>query len=235
MLKLVYTFTKKLHFDNALDRLVEVYKRFYKHNIQFHDIALYTDKESKYLFEDTFKDIIIEDTSDIRFFDDFKMKVLPKLNKYEVLTDGDIYLYQPLNLDHNQDIICDVLQPPIWYYKEIPYRLVQKGIRDIIPYFTADNEPIPNIGIFKFTGKEDETKYLSDYYKLREFMITNCEDIMTKFPIKFVSVIMSQYLLGCYDVSKYEMRPNNDYKHFSGGYKYNEKDFLNQFNQKSII
>ena len=79
MIELIYTFTKKLSTDNKLEEIVNIYKHSYNLNSSYHKVILHTDDESKYLFEKVFKDIIIEDTSDVYFYDDLKYKVLPKL------------------------------------------------------------------------------------------------------------------------------------------------------------
>jgi hypothetical protein len=78
-MNLIYTFTKKLSKLENLDKIVEVYYESYNNNIRFHNIILYTDNESKHLFEDYFHDIRIKDIESVCFLDDFKFNILPEL------------------------------------------------------------------------------------------------------------------------------------------------------------
>lgn len=236
MIELVYTFTKKLSSSETLERIVEIYKNSYKSNLKYHNIILYTDDESKYLFEKVFKDIIIEDTSDVYFYDDLKYKVLPKLKSNQLLTDGDIWLSDMIEFEYNSPILCDVTMKTLGrkYYKEIPKILIDRGIKKIIPYFNSNIEPIPNIGFIKFKSKKMESNYLNDYYKLRSFVIDNCLDLENTYSKLNLSAVIAQYLLGCFNKNIQPLRYDNSYVHYGGDEKY-KQSFMKRFEPKKNL
>jgi len=236
MIELIYTFTKKLSTDNKLEEIVNIYKHSYNLNSSYHKVILYTDDESKYLFEKVFKDIIIEDTSDVYFYDDLKYKVLPKLKANQLLTDGDIWLSDMIEFEYNSPILCDVTMKTLGrkYYKEIPKILIDRGIKKIIPYFNSNIEPIPNIGFIKFKSKKMESNYLTDYYKLRSFVIDNCLDLENTYGKLNLSAVIAQYLLGCFNTNIQSLRYDNRYVHYSGDEKY-KQSFMKRFESKKLI
>jgi len=160
-MNLIYTFTKKLSNPANIEKLVKVYKESYKNNIRFHNIILYTDIESVYLFEDTFDKIVLKDFDNILLLDDYKYNVLNDLNDDDFLFDGDIFLTQKLYIDDNFELLCEqniknILHIPFYtYYKHTIDLFLENKIENVIPFFKKINY-VPNIGILKFKNKTTE-------------------------------------------------------------------------------
>lgn len=233
-MNLIYTFTKKLSNPANLEKIVEVYKESYKNNIRFHNIILYTDNESVYLFEDTFNKIVLKDFDNILLLDDYKYNVLKYLNDDDILFDGDIFLTQKLFIDTNFELICDKLVL-VKYKENYKYAIdlfLQNKIEDVIPFFKKMNYA-PNIGILKFKNKTIENEFLEYYWKMKDWfidsnLITNFNSI-GGFPIGHAvtavfAPIFGQYLLGLFTNEKKInisfLSEKNIYSHLCGDAKF---------------
>jgi hypothetical protein len=170
-MNLIYTFTKKLSKLENLDKIVEVYCESYNNNIRFHNIILYTDNESKHLFEDYFHDIRIKDIESVYFLDDFKFNILPELTNDDLLFDGDIFLTHSLKIG-NDTIVCDrivgnVLKNEFYrYYSDTIDIFLKYNINNVFDFFSKDLEYVPNIGILRFNDRTIENEFLNYYWKL---------------------------------------------------------------------
>ena len=170
-MNLIYTFTKKLSKLENLDKIVEVYCESYNNNIRFHNIILYTDNESKHLFEDYFHDIRIKDIESVCFLDDFKFNILPELTNDDLLFDGDIFLTHSLKIG-NDTIVCDrivgnVLKNEFYrYYSDTIDIFLKYNINNVFDFFSKDLEYVPNIGILRFNDRTIENEFLNYYWKL---------------------------------------------------------------------
>jgi len=175
-MNLIYTFTKKLkswpEWHPNFKKIVKVYNESYKNNIRFHNIILYTDKESAYLFRDTFDKIVLKEFNNILLLDDYKYNVLKYLNDDDILFDGDIFLTQKLFIDNNFELICDQWVP-VRYKENYKYAIdlfLKNKIEDVIPFFKKTNY-VPNIGILKFKDKTVEKEFLKYYWKMKDWFI----------------------------------------------------------------
>lgn len=231
---LVYSFTKKLSTEQRLDRIVSIYKKTYNRNSLFYKVKLYTDSESVELFEGSFDEKILIDTSEVVLLNDMKFSILPLLSENELLIDGDILLSGKLFYDYDCDILCDIYIEEIGkinrpYYTETVSIFLQNGITNVIPFFDRKIIKIPNIGILKFKSKEIEKEYLEWYKKIRNWFISN--NIEEKFGLikkdRRSVATTSQYLLSLFIEEKNKtveaLRDKNNYFHFLGEYKYNEE------------
>lgn len=247
-MNLIYTFTKKLSNPANLKKIVEVYKESYKNNIRFHNIILYTDNESVYLFEDTFDKIVSKDFDNILLLDDYKYNVLKYLNDDDILFDGDIFLTQKLFINNNFELICDKLVL-VKYKENYKYTIdlfLQNKIEDIIPFFKKINYA-PNIGILKFKNKNIEKEFLEYYWKMKDWfidsnLIINLNSINgfrvgpnnnLELPNSLLGLttcavfapIFGQYLLGLFANEKKInisfLSEKNTYSHLSGDIKFN--------------
>lgn len=225
---LVYTFVKKLCRTGNVEKMVNIYKESYKHNIRFHNIILYTDLESYPLFVDIFDKILIADSDGIIFTDDFKYSVLSKLSNDELLFDGDIFLIHPLILNKNSDVICDrsvnnILQDIEYtYYSNTIDILLKNKINNTIEFFSNDLKNVPNIGILQFKNKSIEENFLNYYWKCRNWYIENkIEKYFNLIKNDYrICAVFGQYLLGLfirYNNLKTEfLIEKNLYSHLSG-------------------
>jgi hypothetical protein len=226
-MNLVYTFTKKLSKEANLEKLVKIYKESYKNNIRFHNIILYTDNESAYLFEDTFDKIVLKDFNNILLLDDYKYNVLNELNDDDFLFDGDIFLTQNLYIDHNFELLCEqniknILYIPFYtYYKDTIDLFLENKIENVIPFFKKINY-VPNIGILKFKNKTTEREFLEYYWKMKNWFINSNLELSHNLIQNDdkVSAVFGQYLLGLFankqKINISFLSEKNIYSHLSG-------------------
>ena len=229
-MNLIYSFTKKLSNLENLDKIVEVYCESYNNNIRFHNIILYTDSESKHLFEDYFHDIRIKDIESVYFLDDFKFNILPELTNDDLLFDGDIFLTHPLKVT-NDSVVCDrivgnVLKDEFYrYYSDTIDIFLKYDINNVFDFFSKDLEYVPNIGILKFNNQTIQTEFLNYYWELvnwyKNMKIEDNHKLIEN-DIR-VSAVFGQYFLGLY-LKHQEMDilycdKHNKYTHLSGDEK----------------
>lgn len=251
-MNLIYTFTKKLkrwpEWHPNFEKIVKVYNESYKNNIRFHNIILYTDKESAYLFKDTFDKIVLKEFDNILLLDDYKYNVLKYLNDDDILFDGDIFLTQKLFIDNNFELICDQWVS-VRYKENYKYAIdlfLENKIKDVIPFFKKTNY-VPNIGILKFKNKTVEKEFLKYYWKMKDWfinsnLIINLNSIdgikigsnnNLELPNSLIGLttndvfapIFGQYLLGLFTNEKKInicfLSEKNIYSHFNGDTKFN--------------
>jgi hypothetical protein len=230
-MNLIYTFTKKLSKEANFEKLVKIYKESYKNNIRFHNIILYTNTESAYLFEDTFDKIILKDFDNVLLLDDYKYKVLNDLNDEDILFDSDIFLTQKLYINDNFELICDqniknILHTPFYtYYKDTIDLFLENKIEDTIPFFKKINYA-PNIGILKFKNKTIEREFLEYYWKMKNWFINSNLELSHNLiqNDNRVSAVFGQYLLGLFaneqKINISFLSDKNLYSHLSGDAKF---------------
>lgn len=230
-MNLIYTFTKKLSKEANVEKLIKIYKESYKNNIRFHNIVLYTDNESAYLFEDTFDTIILKDFDNILLLDDYKYNVLNELSDGDILFDSDIFLTQKLYINDNFELICDqniknILYTPFYtYYKHTIDLFLENKIEDIIPFFKKINYA-PNIGILKFKNKTTERGFLEYYWKMKNWFINSNLELSHNLiqNDNRVSAVFGQYLLGLFaneqKINISFLSDENIYSHLSGDTKF---------------
>ena len=204
-MNLIYTFTKKLSKLENLDKIVQVYCESYNNNIRFHNIILYTDSESKHLFEDYFHDIRIKDIESVYFLDDFKFNILPELTNDDLLFDGDIFLTHPLKVT-NDSVVCDrivgnVLKDEFYrYYSDTIDIFLKYDINNVFDFFSKDLEYVPNIGILRFNNQLILNEFLNHYWKLVNWY----KDMKIEENHKLIqndmkaSAVFGQYFLGLF-------------------------------------
>jgi hypothetical protein len=230
-MNLIYTFTKKLSKLENLDKIVEVYCESYNNNIRFHNIILYTDNESKHLFEDYFHDIRIKDIESVYFLDDFKFNILPELINDDLLFDGDIFLTHSLKIG-NDTIVCDrivgnVLKNEFYrYYSDTIDIFLKYNINNVFDFFSKDLEYVPNIGILRFNDRTIENEFLNYYWKLvKWYKNIKIEDGYKLIENDMrVSAVFGQYFLGLFlkhkNLNISYCNENNKYTHLSGNEKF---------------
>lgn len=230
-MNLIYTFTKKLSNPANLEKLVKIYKESYKNNIRFHNIILYTDNESVYLFKDTFDKIVLKDFDNILLLDDYKYNVLKYLNDNDILFDGDIFLTHKLYIDDNFEVICDqniknILYTPFYtYYKDTIDLFLKNKIENVIPFFKKMNY-VPNIGILKFKNKTVKTEFLEYYWKMKNWYINSNLELSHNLiqNDNKVCAVFGQYLLGLFaneqKINISFLSDKNIYSHLSGDTKF---------------
>jgi hypothetical protein len=230
-MNLIYTFTKKLSNIENLDRIVKVYHESYENNLRFHNIILYTDNESKHLFENHFHDIRIKDVNDVFFLDDYKFTILPELTDNELLFDGDIFLTHPLIISNN-DVVCDrivgnVLKDDFYrYYSDTIDIFLKYNINNTFNFFSKDLEYIPNIGILRFNDRLIQKEFLDNYWELSNWY--KSVEIENEYRLvqndMRVSAVFGQYFLGLYLKHKQlgisYCNEKNKYTHLSGDEKF---------------
>jgi hypothetical protein len=230
-MNLIYTFTKKLSNKENLDNIVKVYCESYNNNIRFHNIVLYTDGESKCLFEDCFKNIKIKEIDRVFLLDDFKFTILPELTCDDLLFDGDIFLTHPLEIDNN-NIVCDrivgnVIKDEFYkYYSNTIDIFLKYNINNVFDFFSKDLEYVPNIGIIRFNDHIIQTEFLNYYWKLSDWyknMKIEGEYKLIENDMR-ISAVFGQYFLGIYLKHKKlnisYCNEQNKYTHLSGNEKF---------------
>lgn len=228
-MKLIYTYTSKLSNRFNFEKTIEIYIKSYQNNIRFHDIVLYTDKESKILFQDVFQKIKLFEVEDIIFTDDYKYSVLKNLSCDEILFDGDIFLTHPLIINDSYDVLCESFVGSIIKNNYYNYYLetIQILIKNNIMVSTPILEFVPNIGILKFQSNENMKEFLMVYHsKRKKYIDMGIENKFNLISKDFRScAVFGQYFLGEYINDKKlkvgYVKENNFYSHLGGDQKYN--------------
>jgi hypothetical protein len=238
--KLVYCFSKKLavsteRFNSALSCL----KNSIETNSKFHELKIYTDKDTYKFLENFTDDIEIIEYNDFSFLDDIKIQTLPLLKENEILIDIDIFLGNSLKINLLTDVVLD--RPSYVtesYYRTEIERSLQYEFSKLLNYNPKKNE-IGNIGIMKFVNKELEKKYINFYTKIKENILNQNKELP---PFPAFSVLIGQIGLknviddNNYTIS-YASKLDNNYFHLAGSTKYKTVDFekLNSRLTKTLI
>ena len=205
---------------------------------QHHIVKFYTDIETLSHLSISNVEVVLIDTSDFYFVDDFKIHLLSIISDDEVLIDTDLFLFETLKLEDNKDIYVDFRDnsKKYWYEEYIKWFL-DNGIDELIPNFYTKDIVVPNIGILKIPNIKLKKEYIKLYYKIRKWAISKNINID-----KGISIILGQYLLALLiDNKKYSIsychKKNNHYIHLSGPLKFesNILDNIISIKNKKII
>lgn len=221
------------------ERNILLFNSFVKKN-KFHEFLLITDEKSyEYLGKPDNVEVELYDTDKFKFIDDFKVTLLPQLDKEEVIIDFDLYLYRPLTINSNYDLIVDRYEEE-WAYRIYLEKINAIPFNDIKNYFlNIENTGIPNIGIFKIVNKKLLTDYYVKYFNLRDTFITLSEAI--NFNYKPYSALFSQFILmDVINNNKSTVFPCgnvNHYKHLNGDLKYklSKNKLMKIINDKALV
>lgn len=156
---------------------------------------------------------------DVKFtyLDDYKVKLI-ELYPNDIITDPDIVLHKKLNIPPDFDVYIDrnhfrkVVKSSYYglfeRYKQLP----------VDNFFQTKHHP--NVGFLYFKNLELKEKYLTLYYKLKDWTYNNLEFNALD------STIIGQQSLG-YLINEYNYKPcylneviGNDYSHYIGDIKY---------------
>jgi hypothetical protein len=220
---LSYSFTKKMsNNDTSLLKYISFLETSILYNKRFHQLRLYTDLETFELVKHLDVEIIIFNTDDFIFTDEFKVKLSDVIDYNEILIDPDIFLYEKLRFNSTCDIIVDHKDPSnSHYYNKGLERLRRFKIHTelnnyIIPRY------VPNIGFLKINNNALKNEYLTLYDKLKKG-ISDEPDI--KLYRRGFTIIFAQYVLGIviakgkYTV-EYIRNDGNSYNHLAGPKKF---------------
>ena len=221
-----FCFTVRL-LDNPhhLNIYVEMIKKAIECAKQYHKVKFYTDKETINFIPLEDVEVLIVDTDNFYFIDDFKVYLLDIIEDNEVIVDTDLFLFAPLNLEGEYDLYVDFKDnsSKYWYTECLDW-FIDNGIKELFPNFNDKVISVPNIGVLKFKNKELQKKYIETYYMLKKWVLFKDKDVD-----RGVSIILGQYLLGIlmpgYSV-KYCYKSKNNYAHLSGPIKF-EKNIIN--------
>lgn len=229
----VYCFSKKLSTNEEQYAVIlELLGESIKLLSQHFDYRIITD-ELTYKDVEMFTDNIeIVNTDNFVFIDDFKVYLIPKLRKNEIIVDPDILIKRKLDINLHPSFIFDYKDSPDneWYTSNLEklqgtalYKRIKAAGK--IPF-------IPNIGFFKMDNLEFRSEFCADYYLYRDEIIDKFKDDPNQF-----NLLLCQYLLGVFLYEKnypyLSVRSNNTgkvYVHLAGPQKYEK---LNR--QKSVI
>lgn len=238
--KLVYCFSKKLAVSTeSFNSVLSCLKNSIETNNKFHNLKIYTDKDTYKFVENFTDDVEIIEYNDFSFLDDIKIQTLPLLKENEILIDIDIFLGNPLKINLLTDVVLD--RPSYiteYYYKTEIENSLKYKFSKLLNYNPKRNE-VGNIGIMKFFNKELQKKYIDFYNKVRTSALKD-NDILEPFPT--FSVLLGQVSLkniiddNNYSIS-YASKLDNNYLHLAGSTKYKTVDFekLNSRLTKTLI
>jgi hypothetical protein len=179
---------------------------------------------------------------DYRLYDDLKVNIWYDTNDTSITIDGDIFLYNRLDIDHfnnGTELIYEkkqMIHPKTEYALEIFNSFNPK---QIIPEWDFNNKFSICTGIIGWKKNSEFKKYYCESYaKLRKWFFKN-EEYMKKnssYLSKDSSVsahIICEHLLyqlsNYYKISKKEIisNQNNKYWHLQGPDKFKDIDFIN--------
>jgi hypothetical protein len=255
-MKLIWTYDNriKLSYINSERRLIM--EEFYKKSINAaktlgYYTIIYTNSESEIIFKNLVDEIVIVDTYDnTLIFDYLKIKVLEDRDDEFCLIDGDLILHSRLPI-FTEDIVFDTYEKNSWKhdYKFGVEKITNSNIIDIISYWTGKRISIFNCGLLYIKYKKHRIKYVNDWKQLSNWIIKfeNEFNMDLRVGVTLISqftCIISQYLLTIFaNENKLNTRALNNkmgetgkyYKHYYGGTKYHNNQFLIDNNKKSII
>jgi hypothetical protein len=227
-LRLVYCFSKKLSTSEYRFKIsVDSLKKSIEVNSKFHDIKLYTDKDTFKFVENFTKNIEIVDYDDFLFLDDIKIQTLPLLSSNEILIDIDIFLSNKVFIYNNCDIILErpVSKNSYWYRECIEkaknlkfFKFLNLNIKDNV---------IGNIGIIKINNEELLLKYLDYYKKCRNLAIEEREHIISDFSMLIGQLGLKNVIdSGNFSVKYLSSIKGNNYIHLAGNKKYENSEYI---------
>ena len=243
MIKLICPFTINAgqadYLVDTRERNILLFNSFIKKN-KYHEFLLITDEKSfEYLGKPDNVEVEYYDTSNFKFIDDFKVTLLPQLDKEEVIIDFDLYLHRPLNIDLSYNLIIDRYEEE-WAYKIYLDKINAIPFGDIKNYFlNIKYTGVPNIGVFKIIDKKLLVDYYVKYFNLRDNFITLSEAI--NFNYKPYSALFSQFILmDVKNINKSTVFPCgnvNHYKHLNGDLKYklSKNKLMKIINDKALV
>lgn len=226
---MIISFCFTIKIINSMENL-ERYQKMISKSVEcakkHHKVKFYTDEKTLPYLDINDVEIILIDTSNFYFVDDFKIHLLSIISDNEVLVDTDLFLFIELKLEKEKDIYVDFRDnsSKYWYTEYLKW-FINNDIEKILPDFYKKDLQIPNIGILKIDNIQLKKEYIELYYKIREWVLSKDKNVDTG-----VSIILGQYLLGLiiqnkkYKVS-YCFNDYNYYCHLSGPIKF-EKDIV---------
>lgn len=234
----VYCFSKTLAVNEEqyevnleiLSKSIEYLKKFYKYSI-------ITDKHTYNDLKELSDNIVIVNTDNFKFLDDFKIQVIENLSPNEILIDTDVLVFEKFKLDTSVDLIFNRKDSPSkdWYLNDIEKI---KGTKLYDRIKLVKNMPfVPNIAFLKINN----TNLLQEYTKLYNFFK---EDLLSKLKVKFpsFSILLGQYLLGIilYEgkYSYIDIESSNkksSYIHLGGPQKYQYPQRYRKIKPKVVI
>ena len=240
-MKLICPFTFSVSEFNLveprLERVKFLMRKFYSLNSKFHKIKLVTDIKSHTILDFIkFDEVEYIDTEFFNYVDDFKIYLLQRLQKEEIIIDFDVYLQKPLIIDLNYDLVIERYEERS---AEKVYKALINDCRVVFDksYFNKirNLDKVPNIGILKINNSELLKKYTTLYTKMSiQFRDkATIQDV----PYNQYSVLFGQLLLRKIlneeSYSSYSCKENtlNKYIHFSG----NNKFLMNQVDIERIL
>lgn len=225
--KLVYCLSKRLaKTEDIWKTTLEYFKKSVEINGKFHKLKLYTDEYTKNELDLGIETKILE-VEDLSFLDNYKIQILPLLEKNEILIDPDVFLLKELTINEDCDIIVDREDSSNNKWYDIEFSMASDYKFSKLMKFKK-NVFIPNIGVLKFFNKKLEQKYIDSYNKIKTIAK---EENLPPFP-RF-SILLGQVNLeniisqDTYSVEYCARNKNNEYLHIAGDEKFLE-DSLNK-------
>ena len=224
---LVYCLSKRLaKTEDIWKTTLEYFKKSVEVNGKFHKLKLYTDEYTKKELDLDIETKILE-VEDLSFLDNYKIQILPLLEKNEILIDPDVFLLKELTINEDCDIIVDREDSSNNKWYDIEFSMASDYKFSKLMKFKK-NVVIPNIGVLKFFNEKLQQKYIDSYNKIKTIAK---EENLPPFP-RF-SILLGQVNLeniisqDTYSVEYCARNKNNEYLHIAGDEKFLE-DSLNK-------
>jgi hypothetical protein len=177
--------------------------------------------------------------------DDLKMYIHSVEPAGAITFDGDIILNSNLHLDMQSDIIFErkeKISPSKFQNTTIILNALKKYRKKLkIKHFNFNTRHFYNVGILRFKSEEIKNRFVSLYFKFRDYYISSIEPKENLIKNNYiVSVVISQYYFTCIcnalnlNINFTINYKDNDYRHLFGTTKYVKANYRPLFDELDL-
>lgn len=181
-MKLIWTYSKDFKrgvLNNTASHgyIQWLFKESIKTAPSSYEKIMYTDEETVHLFVDIVDKVIVREKKEFIFLADLKFDIAEKTDGEFIVTDGDIFIDQILNIPPNVDMAFEfkgTAEPVVQKYKSI---LLKEGIGKRVAIWETENNEFWNLGLMYFNNDAYKNKLINEYRKTQNFYIENIEPV----------------------------------------------------------
>lgn len=234
-MQLVYSYTTKMGNYTDNEWVMIYYRASMRVAKKFgYRIKLYGCNYTCINLEDEVDEIVNIENEEFILTDDLKLWIHQRENLDCITIDGDLMLFNKLNLPNDCDVIFEVSglvssgSVDTKFNKYLD-RFKKYNIDKIIPYFDYTGTTAYNVGILKFNNKEVKDLFISSYFEFRNYYLTHIEPHEGLIKFGDPAIILCEYNFARISEKKNInvkfARDTSSYKHYMSDEKFSQEFF----------
>ena len=243
---LIYSYSKHIGDYTDTEHILKIYKvSMLRAKKLGYSIKLYGCNFTLNFLEGFYDSCVNVNNIEFLITDDLKMYIHSVEPAGAITFDGDIILNSNLHLDMQSDIIFErkeKISPSKFQNTTIILNALKKYRKKLkIKHFNFNTRHFYNVGILRFKSEEIKNRFVSLYFKFRDYYISSIEPKENLIKNNYiVSVVISQYYFTCIcnalnlNINFTINYKDNDYRHLFGTTKYVKANYSPLFDELNI-